>query len=232
MHHFKIIFFLFLSLLAFSSKAQLIRLSDKPETFITDIQTVMATDNNAIAIATGKKIESYWTSRFSAEQKTALISTCRKMGTRGHKMAQFYFFFTILDKCIEQEKFSDEKVSSLINITEKFVELYDIKTATKMLEILKDFLENRRLYSSNFNRLYALGGNYEFLFLDTKANVNNAPVNPQAKPSTEPTGELETPKYFDDWDTPPTDDAAIASAKSIFASMYASDLISFSLKLL
>ena len=218
MHHFKIIFFLFLSLLAFSSKAQLIRLSDKPETFITDIQTVMATDNNAIAIATGKKIESYWTSRFSAEQKTALISTCRKMGTRGHKMAQFYFFFTILDKCIEQEKFSDEKVSSLINITEKFVELYDIKTATKMLEILKDFLENRRLYSSNFNRLYALGGNYEFLFLDTKANVNNAPVNPQAKPSTEPTGELETPKYFDDWDTPPTDDAAIASAKSIFGS--------------
>jgi len=201
-----------------SSKAQLIRLSEKPETFITDIQTVMATDNNAVAIATGKKFETYWTSRFSNEQKTALIATCRKMGTRGHKMAQFYYFFTILDKAIEQEKFSDEKVSNLIDITNSFVDAYDIKTSTKMLEILKDFIEKRRLYASNFNRLYALGGSYELKFLDKK----RIPTLPQQlqrhlkiQQQHKHQSNFRRKKYFDDWDTPTTAEPVITPAGGV-----------------
>ena len=204
-------------LLSFSSKAQLIRLSEKPETFITDIQTIMATDNNAIAIAAGKKFETYWKSRFSSEQKTALIATCRKMSVRGLKMAQFYYFFTILDKAIEQEKFSDAQVSNLIDITNKFVDSSDLKTSTKLLEILKDFIEKRRLYTSNFNRLYALGGSYEFKFLDKKSDPN-APTPTTTQPTTAtqaPVG-LEEKKYFDDWDTPTTAEAVITSAQSLF----------------
>ncbi len=214
MRKLKIIFFLSI-LLSFSSKAQLIRLSEKPETFITDVQTVMATDNNAVAIATGKKFETYWASRFSNEQKTALIATCRKMGIRGHKMAQFYFFFTVLDKAIEQEKFSDTQVSNLIDITNKFVDGYDLKTSTKMLEVLKDFLEKRRLYASNYNRLYALGGSYELKFLDKKTDPN-APVIPQNTTTEQAPVELETPKYFDSWDTPPTVEAVINQGQSLF----------------
>jgi len=147
MKQFKFILFLIIALLSFSSKAQVIRLSEQPEAFISDMQSVMATDNNSVAIATGKKFETYWNSRFSQEQKKALIAICRSMGTRGHKMPQFYFFFTILNKAIEQEKFSDEKLSSLIDITQKFVDGYDLKTSTKMLEILKDFIEKLRLYA-------------------------------------------------------------------------------------
>jgi hypothetical protein len=215
MKQFRLILFLTITLLSFSSKAQLIRLSEQPEIFISDIQTVMATDNNSVAIATGKKIETYWTSRFSPEQKKALIATCRSMGTRGHKMAQFYFFFSILNKAIEQEKFSDEKISSLIGITQKFVEGYDLKTSTKMLEILKDFIEKRRVYASNFNRLYALGGTFEIKFLDKKAEtsvqVPTSTTNPQT-PS-----ELPETKYFDDWDTAPAPEAVITSAKHIFS---------------
>ena len=220
MRHFRILFFSIIALLSFSSKAQLIRLSEQPETFITDIQTLMATDNNSVAIATGKKFETYWTSRFSAEQKKALIATCRSMGTRGHKMAQFYFFFTVLDKAIEQEKFSDEKISSLIEITQKFVDGYDLKTSTKMLEILKDFIEKRRLYASNFNRLYALGGTYEIKYLDKKGE-SAIPVTTVTTPTNSQTAqtptELPETKYFDDWDTPPAPEAVITSAKSTFS---------------
>jgi len=220
MRHFRILFFPIIALLSFSSKAQLIRLSEQPETFITDIQTLMATDNNSVAIATGKKFEAYWTSRFSTEQKKALIATCRSMGTRGHKMAQFYFFFTVLDKAIEQEKFSDEKISSLIEITQKFVDGYDLKTSTKMLEILKDFIEKRRLYASNFNRLYALGGTYEIKYLDKKGE-SAIPVTTVTTPTNSQTAqtptELPETKYFDDWDTPPAPEAVITSAKSTFS---------------
>ncbi len=221
MRKLKIIFILSITLLSFSSKAQLIRLSEKPETFITDIQAVMATDNNAVAMAAGKKFETYWTSRFSAEQKAALIATCRKMGTRGHKMAQFYYFFTILDKAIEQEKFSDEKVSNLIDITQKFVDAYDLKTSTRMLEILKDFIEKRRLYASNFNRLYALSGTYELKFLDKKSDTNApapAQTTPQNTSTTQAPVELQEKKYFDDWDTPTTAEAIITSSQSLFES--------------
>jgi hypothetical protein len=214
MRKLKVISFLSILLLSFSSKAQLRRLSETPEIFITDIQAVMATDNNAVAIATGKKFETYWTSRFSNEQKTALIATCRKMSIRGHKMAQFYFFFTILDKAIEQEKFSDEKVSNLITITDKFVEDYGLKTSTKMFEVLKDFLEKRRLYISNFNRLYALGGSYELKFLDKKTDTN-APVTSQNTATQDVPVQLEEKKYFDDWDTPPVSETIISSAGGV-----------------
>ena len=215
MKQFRLILFLIIALLPFLSKAQLIRLSEQPETFISDMQTVMATDNNSLAIATGKKFETYWTSRFSPEQKKALIATSRSMGTRGHKMAQFYFFFTILNKAIEQEKFSDEKISSLIGITQKFVEGYDLKTSTKMLEILKDFIEKRRLYASNFNRLYALGGTYEIKFLDKKAETSVQVQTPTSNPQTP--SELPETKFFDDWDTVPVPEAIITSAKPIFS---------------
>lgn len=220
MRHARILFFLIIAVLSFSSKAQLIRLSEQPETFLKDIQSVMAIDNNSVAIATGKKFETYWTTRFSPDQKKALIATCRSMGTRGHKIAQFYFFFTILNKAIEQEKFSDEKVSSLIDITHKFVDEYDLKTSTKMLEILKDFIEKRRLYTSNFNRLYALGGTYEIKFLDRKGETtlqtpgSTTNTNPQ---KTQTPTELPETKYFDDWDTAPVPEAVISSAKPSFS---------------
>ena len=213
MRQFKIVWSIIISLLPFVSNAQLIRLSEKPETFITDIQNVMAIDNNSIAIATGKKFETYWNNRFSAEQKKALITTCRTMGTRGHKMAQFYFFFNILEKLIEQEKFSDEKISGFIETTQKYVDSYDLKTSTKMLELLKDFLEKRRLYVSNFNRLYAFGGTFEIKFLDKKADTTtptNATANPQSGQAGDAT--LAESKYFDDWDTPPTSETVIPSA--------------------
>lgn len=216
MKQFKFILFLIITLLSFSSKAQVIRLSEQPEAFISDIQSVMATDNNSFAIATGKKFETYWNSRFSQEQKKALIATCRSMGTRGHKLAQFYFFFTVLNKAIEQEKFSDEKVSSLIDITQKFVDGYDLKTSTKMLEILKDFIEKRRLYASNFNRLYALGGTYEIKFLDKKGETSVQAPTSTTNPQTP--SELPETKYFDDWDTAPATEAVISSAKPLFSS--------------
>lgn len=161
----------------------------------------MATDNNAIAIAMGNKFESYWASRFSASQKTVLMNTTKKMGTKGHKMAQFYYFFLIIDKVIDQEKYDDAKLDNFLGMTQKTVELYDLKTATRIFETIKDFLEKRRIYASGFNRLYALGGTFDFKFLDNKAQETANPQQPAANGTTTPT-QAEDSKYFDGWDTP------------------------------
>jgi len=101
----------------------------------------------------------------------------------------------------------------LIGITQKFVDGYDLKTSTKMLEILKDFIEKRRLYASNFNRLYALGGTFEIKFLDKK--VETSVQSPTSNPQTP--NELPETKYFNDWDTAPAPEAAITSAKPILS---------------
>ncbi|HEY1056299.1 MAG TPA: hypothetical protein VGE24_14230, partial [Emticicia sp.] len=201
MRHLSIIFCCGI-LLSFSAKAQSIRLSDNPQTFISEIKTVMATDNNAIAIAMGNKFESYWTSRFSANQKTILMNTAKKMGTKGHKMAQFYYFFLIIDKVIDQEKYDDAKLDNFLSMNQKSVELYDLKTATRIFETIKDFLEKRRVYASGFNRLYALGGTFDFKFLDNKT-PETAPAQQPAANGTTP-APAETSKVLDSWDTPNT----------------------------
>lgn len=200
MRHLSIIFCCGI-LLSFSAKAQSIRLSDNPQTFIGEIKTVMATDNNAMAIAMGNKFESYWTSRFSANQKTTLINTAKKMGIKGHKMAQFYYFFLIIDKVIDQEKYDDAKLDNFLNMTQRTVELYDLKTATRIFETIKDFLEKRRIYASGFNRLYALGGTFDFKFLDNKVPETATAQQPAAANGTTP-APAETSKVFDSWDTP------------------------------
>ena len=213
MRHLSIIL-LFGVLLSFAAKAQSIRLSENPQTFVGEIKAVMATDNNAVAIAMGNKFESYWTSRFTSSQKTTLIATSRKMATKGHKMAQFYFFFTVLDKAIEQEKFNDEKLDNLLGGIQKSVDAYDLKTSTKLLETLKDFLEKRRIYSSNFNRLYALGGTYDFKFFEKKQEATPAPQT--ANGTTPATTETADSKYFDGWDTPnPTEPAASGATQPL-----------------
>lgn len=209
MRHLSIIFCCGI-LLSFSAKAQSIRLSDNPQTFISEIKTVMATGNNAIAIEMGNKFESYWASRFTASQKAVLMSTAKKMGTKGHKMAQFYYFFLIIDKVIDQEKYNEAKLDNFLNVSNKAVELYDLKTATRIFETFKDFLEKRRVYISGFNRLYALGGTFDFKFLDKAQET--APAQQPATNDANAPAAAEASTYFDDWDKPsPTNTTANAN---------------------
>lgn len=169
----------------------------------------MATDNNSIAIAMGSKFESYWASRFTANQKAVLMSTSKKMGPKGYKMPQFYYLFTILDKVIEQEKYNDEKLDNLLAIVQKSVDLYDAKTTTRIFETFKDFLEKRRLYASNFNRLYALGGTFDFKFVDTKQETASAPQAQQPAATPAP---ADNSKQDDGWGTPsPADNTGAAT---------------------
>lgn len=188
-------------LLSFGAKAQSIRLSDNPQTFISEIKTVMAAEKNPIAIAMGDKFESYWTSRFTDSQKNVLRSTTKRMGLKGHKMAQFYYLFLLIDKVISQENFDNAKLDDFLIVTQKTVEQYDLKTATRVFETFKDFLEKRRVYASGFNRLYALGGTFDFRFLTKAQEIAQAaqPVSTANTPSS-----TEDSKYFDGWDTPPT----------------------------
>jgi hypothetical protein len=200
----KIFIFVFLSGLFFSisSKAQLIKLSDKPEEFIVDMQKIMATDNNAIAIEMGKKFENYWNTKFDVDQKAKLIALCRKMGTKGYKMPHYYLLFENFDIAFQKQGFTNEKFTDFVSYLQQSIDAYDFKTGTAILNGIKAFFEKRLLYSSNYNRLYALNGSYEFAFIDKNAQTN-APVNPSEQPK------LDDPKYFDEWDGDPIDATAV-----------------------
>lgn len=213
----KISLLIFLSgiLLSFSSTAQLIQLSETPETFIGDIQKVMAMGNNTIAIETGKKFEAHWNTRFDAAQKTQIIALCRKMAARGHKMAQYYFLFDLFEKVITKEKYNDIKLNSFISIITKSVEQYDLKTATKMLENLMDFLDKKRIYNAPFNRLYALNGTYEFQFIEKNA-AQTTPTTQPNTPTTDPATATKETSAFDGWDDAPKAENLIESSKPVF----------------
>ncbi|MCU0325601.1 MAG: hypothetical protein MUF45_10170 [Spirosomaceae bacterium] len=196
------IIFLFGLLFSINSQAQLIKLSDKPEEFIVDMQKVMATDNNAVAIEMGKKFENYWNTKFDQSQKAKLINLCRKMSTRGYKMAHYYVLFEDFDIAIQKEGFTNEKFNNLIDYLQKSVDAYDLKTGTGILNGINSFFTKRILYTANYNRLYALGGTYDFTFIEKAAPAaGTTSPNQPAK--------VEDGKYFDGWDTEPADSNAV-----------------------
>ncbi|WP_259015481.1 hypothetical protein [Emticicia fluvialis] len=185
-------------LLSVGAKAQSIRLSENPQTFISEIKTVMGAEKNAIAIAMGDKFEVYWTTRFTDSQKTVLMNTTRRMGLKGHKMAQFYYLFLLIDKLITQENYNNTRLDNFLGVAQKTVEQYDLKTATRVFETFKDFLEKRRIYASGFNRLYVLGGTFDFTFSGKMPEAAKAaPPATTAAPAPE-----EESKLFDGWDVP------------------------------
>ena len=81
------------------ANAQIIRISENKDTYISEIQGILAYENNAVAIKLGKNIEQHWQNKLSDSQKSILMKISSKMALKVHKMLQFYSFLNILEKC-------------------------------------------------------------------------------------------------------------------------------------
>ncbi len=197
--YFCLIFFV----LSLKIDAQIIRISENKDTYISEIQGVLAYENNAIAIKLGKNIQEHWQQRLSDSQKNILMKISNKMALKGHKMLQFYSFLNILDKCLIQEKFSNAQIDAFLNASLKAAENYDSKTLSRIYESVNQFLDKRILFYSNYNRLYALEGKFTFVFEENNPSTdikNSVPSNANEKGSV-----------FDGWDEP----SNMASSSSV-----------------
>lgn len=193
----------FISLLATSLVVgQVVKLSDNPEQFTTDIQKLMAT-GGPVAVKAGNDLTALLgESRLDAKQRDRLITLCRKMNQKRYApVAHFAPLFESLYHAIYTAKptVTAPDIDNLLLIAEKQFDTNDAKAFARTMDATRAFLERREMYSAKFNKAYLLGGTFVFRYIE----------NGQAASATESTSATSgtavaavAKSNFDGWDAP------------------------------
>ncbi|UFH55346.1 hypothetical protein LN737_04245 [Spirosoma sp. KNUC1025] len=187
---------------------QAVRISDKPEQFITEVQKLMAT-GGPVAARAGTNLQTVWSeNRLSAQQQERVMALSRKMNQKRLQPATYFApLYEAIYQATQQQPASPANVDGLLTIVEKLFEANEPKTFARSLETVRRFLERHELYASTYNKLYAQGGTFQFRYIE-----GGAPVSKPGQPQT-PADSIASAKAsaersrFDGWDTPTSSDS-------------------------
>jgi hypothetical protein len=189
---------------------QAVRISDKPDQFIAEVQKLMAT-GGAVGVKAGTDLQSLWSeNRLSTQQQERIMALSRKMNQKRWQAATH---FTSLYESIylavnsQQQPASPANVDGLLTIAEKLFEANDPKVFARSLETARRFLERHELYASTYNKLYALGGTFQFRYVDGSP-ASSQPGMPQTTADSIASAKASAERSrFDGWDTPVSSDS-------------------------
>ncbi|GAB3706946.1 hypothetical protein GCM10027592_40640 [Spirosoma flavus] len=203
-----IVFISFLGLNA--TFGQAVRISDKPDQFMSDVQKLMAS-GGAGAARVGTNLQSLWSeNKLSAAQQERIMALSRKMNQKRWQPAtQFAPLYESLYQAVnsQQQPTSPTSVDEILTIAEKLFDANDPKTFSKSLETIRQFLEKRELYASKYNKLLANGGTYQFRYVEGGQPVSK-PGQPQTTADSLASAKASAERSrFDGWDVPATSDS-------------------------
>lgn len=160
-------FSIFIFLTGLSSKAQVIKLSDDPAQFIADVQKMMTMSGSPNYVKAAKNLETLWLdTRLTQNYQKSIITITKRMVTKGYKPTTPHFeqFFNGTYAAFNGTYAVPTEVEGYLNTATQVVETYDTKSSLRYFETARNLFENRLLYTSNFNRLFAYEGTYSFRF--------------------------------------------------------------------
>ena len=198
-------FLFFLSLSA--TFGQAVRLSDKPDQFMAEVQKLMATGGPA-AVRAGTDLQTMWSeNRLSSQQQERVMALSRKLNQKRLQPATYFVpFYESLYQATQQQPALPANVDGLLTIAEKLFEANDPKTFARSLETTRRFLERHELYASTYNKLYAQGGTFQFRYVEGGSTVNQ-PGQPQTAADSIASVKASIERSrFDGWDTPASSD--------------------------
>ena len=188
----------------FFSQAQGLKLSEKPEEFLADAKNFLALSNNSQAEVIAQNFEKLWTSgKLTDAQKAKLASVSNFMFKKGYKPPQFVSLFDAVVLGVNNALLPQNSLDNYLETLRKSVETGDTKTSLRYIDVSRLFFNNRAVYFTNFNRLYAQNGTVSFRFNDQKIEINKPEI-----PSTKnlPTNTAPEPakktNAWEDWDAP------------------------------
>ena len=199
-----VLFFLTIS----ATFGQAVRLSDKPDQFMAEVQKLMATGGPA-AVRAGTDLQTVWSeNRLTSQQQERVMALSRKMNQKRLQSAtHFVPFYESLYQATQQQPVSPTTIDGLLTIAEKLFDANDPKVFARSLETTRRFLERRELYASTYNKLYALGGTVQFRYIDGGSAVSQVGVPQTAADSIASVKASAERSRFDGWDTPATSDS-------------------------
>ena len=172
---------------------------------MADVQKLMAT-GGPVAVRAGTDLQTLWSeNRLSAQQQERVMTLTRKMNQK--RLQPATYFAPLYESIYLTVQQPTATIDGLLTIAEKLFDANDPKTFSRSLETIRRFLDRHELYASTYNKLYALGGTFQFRYIET------------AQPTTQP-GAVQTPadslasakasaerSRFDGWDTPADTDS-------------------------
>ncbi|MEZ4903278.1 MAG: hypothetical protein R2822_16720 [Spirosomataceae bacterium] len=202
-----IFFIVFIAGTGANLKAQVIKLSDEPAQFIADVQKMMAMSGNPNYVKAAKNLETLWLdSRLTQNHQKSIIALSRQMVAKGYKPNTPHFeqFFNGTYASFNGAYANPNEVDGYLTTATQMIEKYDAKSALKYFETARSLFENRLLYTSNFNRLFALEGSFSFQFKE--AAPEQAKTGEAAKATT----------ANDGWDNVVADSTGALSASFVY----------------
>ncbi len=193
------------------SRGQAVRISDKPDQFMADVQKLMAT-GGPVAVRAGTNVQALWSeNRLSAQQQERVMALSRKMNQKRLPAAtHFAPFYDALYYAITTQQTNAAVVDALLSLAEKLFDTVDPKTFAQSMQTAKLFLEKRELYAGRYNKLYAQGGSFQFRYVDA------VPTSPASMTGTiTPADSAAIAKAaaersrFDGWDEPTPGDSTM-----------------------
>ncbi|WP_162793884.1 hypothetical protein [Runella rosea] len=185
MKQFQHIFLVSVLLVGVRVQAQVVKLSEDPAQFMADAQKMMAMSGSPAYVKAAKNLETLWLdSRLTQNHQKSIIALSRRMVAKGYKPAMPHFeqFFSGINAAFNGTYANPAEVDNYLTVATQVVETYDTKSALKYFETARNLFENRLIYLSNFNRLFAFEGTFSFRFVDAAADAAKAtdPTKPVA----------------------------------------------------
>ncbi|GAB3731961.1 hypothetical protein [Spirosoma lituiforme] len=188
---------------------QAVRLSDKPDQFMAEVQKLMATGGPA-AVRAGTDLQSLWSeNKLSAAQQERVMALSRKLNQKRLPAAtHFVPFYESLYLAANAPQAGSATVDGVLTIAEKLFEANDPKIFARSLETARRFMERRELYASTYNKLYAVGGTYQFRYVEGVQPTQPGAVQTPADSLAAVKASIERSR-FDGWDTPASTDSTL-----------------------
>jgi hypothetical protein len=183
------------------------KFSDKPGEFLNEVKTMMENSKSAEALKTAKNLESVWGSGVTETQQAKIVDLSKKMAVRKYKTIQhFKPFYDAVYQAYTTAQISPGEMNNFLNVLDVMVEKYNSTQTQRFLEVSHSFFEKRALFTSRFNRLYALNGTFTFEIKDLpKVAANDDWGKPEEKKPEVQTDNKKDPKKpakLDAWGNP------------------------------
>ncbi|RYU83801.1 hypothetical protein [Hymenobacter persicinus] len=161
------------------------KLATEPGQFIIDVQSMMATTNNAAAKASGAKLQQLWASnKLTATQQGRIVALSQQMLARRFKpRPDFEALYNAVTAGASVQNFSDKQMDEFLDVVTKTLEREQVPATQKFLQTSAQFLDTKYLYSSRYNKLRVIGGTFSFAYNETDMPQPAPPAPKPAAPS-------------------------------------------------
>jgi hypothetical protein len=223
----------------FPSWGQTVQLTENPEEFTKNLQTILSASNKPDARKAGDDFVAAWQSgKLSQSQQKQIIGIGLKMQKRKVKGVPGFDHFAAIISLALNENISSTQIDKLLEMTEKVVDKQaNNNILLRYLTNLRVFFEKDALHTSNYNSLIVSGGSYTFDYLEIKepemVSLEDQPITESQATPQSTDQSTDNSNWFNDWDTPgdtgsiPVSDDMVAATAEVIQPTIEGPIIKF-----